>query len=267
MAAQDDDVLRLGRSEFRSRIFLGTGKFATLDLMDRALEVSGCELVTVAVRRVKLGAQEGPAILERLRDKYRLLPNTAGCTTAEDACRTARLAREALGTELVKLEVIGDTKTLYPDNEQTLAAAKVLVKEGFTVLPYTLDDPIVCRKLEEAGCAAVMPLGAPIGSGLGIQNPYNLAIILEQAKVPVIVDAGVGTASDVAVAFELGAHGVLLNTGVAGARDPVAMAEAVKHAAIAGRLAARAGRIPRKLHASASTSSEGIIPPLARPRA
>lgn len=259
-----DEPLRIGRFEFRSRIFLGTGKFASLELMDQALAVSGCELVTVAVRRVKLGQQEGPQILERLRGKYQLLPNTAGCYSAEDAVRTARLAREALGTELVKLEVIGDAKTLYPDNEQTLAAAKTLVKEGFTVCPYTLDDPIVCKKLEDAGCAAVMPLGAPIGSGLGIQNPYNLMIILEQAKVPVIVDAGVGTASDVAVAFELGAHGVLMNTGVAGAKDPVAMAEAVKHAAIAGRLAARAGRIPRRLHASASTTSEGMIAPARR---
>lgn len=261
-----DDTLRFGRFEFRSRIFLGTGKFATLELMDQALAASGCELVTVAVRRVKLGEQQGPAILERLRGKYQLLPNTAGCYSADDALRTARLAREALGTELVKLEVIGDPKTLYPDDEQTIAAAATLVKEGFVVLPYTLDDPIACRKLQDVGCAAVMPLAAPIGSGLGIQNPYNLAIILEQAKVPVIVDAGVGTASDVAVAFELGAQGVLMNTGVAGAKDPVAMAEAVKHAAIAGRLAARAGRIPRKLHASASTSSDGILPPLAKPR-
>jgi thiazole synthase len=258
----NDAPLRLGKHEFRSRVFLGTGKFATLDLMDQALAVSGCELVTVAVRRVKLGSQGGPEILERLQGKYRILPNTAGCTTMEDACRTARLAREALDTDLVKLEVIGDPKTLYPDNEQTLAAARILVKEGFTVLPYTLDDPIVCRKLEEAGCAAVMPLGAPIGSGLGIQNPFNLAIILEQAKIPVIVDAGVGTASDVAVAFELGAHGVLLNTGVAGAKDPVAMAEAVKYAAWAGRLAASAGRIPKKLHASASSAPEGMIAPV-----
>ncbi|HZU95430.1 MAG TPA: thiazole synthase [Planctomycetota bacterium] len=259
-----EETLRIGKYDFRSRIFLGTGKFATLELMDQALAASGCELVTVAVRRVKLGDQAGPAILERLIGKYKLLPNTAGCTTADDACRTARLAREALGTDLVKLEVIGDPRTLYPDNEQTLAAAKVLVKEGFTVCPYTLDDPIVCRKLEDAGCAAVMPLGAPIGSGLGIQNPFNLAIILEQARVPVIVDAGVGTASDVAIAFELGAHGVLMNTGVAGAKDPVAMAEAVKHAAIAGRLAAGAGRIPRRLHASASTPSEGMIAPARR---
>lgn len=260
----NDAPLKIGRYTFQSRIFLGTGKFATLDLMDEALAASGCELVTVAVRRVKLGQQDGPQILERLKGKYELLPNTAGCTTADDAVRTARLAREALDTDLVKLEVIGDPRTLYPDNEQTLAAAKILVKEGFTVCPYTLDDPIVCRKLEEAGCAAVMPLGAPIGSGLGIQNPYNLMIILEQAKVPVIVDAGVGTASDVAVAFELGAHGVLMNTGVAGAKDAVAMAEAVKHAAIAGRLAARAGRIPKKLHASASTTSEGMITPTRR---
>jgi thiazole synthase len=257
-----DQPLRLGKHEFRSRVFLGTGKFATLELMDEALAASACELVTVAVRRVKMGSQPGPAILERLLGKYKILPNTAGCYTAEDALRTARLAREALDNDLVKLEVIGDPKTLYPDNEQTIAAAATLVKEGFTVLPYTLDDPIACRKLQDVGCAAVMPLAAPIGSGLGIQNPYNLAIILEQARVPVIVDAGVGTASDVAVAFELGAHGVLLNTGVAGAKDPVAMAEAVKHAALAGRLAARAGRIPKRLHASASSSPEGMIAPL-----
>ena len=261
MSDTGDDHISFGKHTFRSRVFLGTGKFATLELMDAALAASGCELVTVAVRRVKLGGQAGPAILERLLGKYAILPNTAGCTTAEDACRTARLAREALGTDLVKLEVIGDARTLYPDNEQTLAAAKTLVKEGFTVLPYTLDDPIVCRKLEEAGCAAVMPLGAPIGSGLGIQNPYNIQVIIEQAKVPVVVDAGVGTASDVAVAFELGAHGVLLNSGVAGARDPVAMAQAVRHAALAGRLAASAGRIPRRPYASPSSAPEGMIAP------
>src|SRR5277367_6334308 len=213
--------------------------------MDQALAASGTELVTVAVRRVKLGAQDGPAILERLRSKYQLLPNTAGCYTAEDALRTARLAREALGTDLVKLEVIGDARTLYPDNEQTLAAAKVLVADGFTVLPYCIDDPIVCRKLEDIGCAAVMPLAAPIGSGLGIRNPHNLSIILEHAHVPVLVDAGVGTASDCAVAMELGCHGLLVNSAIALAREPVRMAEAMREAVSAGRKAFLSGRMPK----------------------
>lgn len=254
-----DDPLVIGPYTFRSRVMLGTGKYATLELMDEALAASGCEVVTVAVRRVKLGDQPGPDVLSRLHGKYTILPNTAGCTTAEEALRTARLAREILGTPLVKLEVIGCPRTLFPDTAATIEAARVLVKEGFVVLPYITDDPVACRQLEELGCAAVMPLGAPIGSGMGIQNPANLSIILEQASVPVIVDAGVGTASDVAIAFELGCHGVLLNTGVAGAKDPVAMAAAVKHAALAGRLAFKAGRIPRRLHASASSPVEGKI--------
>ncbi|MCO5168470.1 MAG: thiazole synthase [Planctomycetes bacterium] len=254
-----DDPLVIGPYTLRSRVMLGTGKYPTLELMDEALAASGCEVVTVAVRRVKLGDQPGPDVLSRLQGKYTLLPNTAGCTTAEEALRTARLAREILGTPLVKLEVIGCPRTLFPDTAATLEAARVLVAEGFVVLPYITDDPVACRQLEELGCAAVMPLGAPIGSGMGIQNPANLRIILEQARVPVIVDAGVGTASDVAVAFELGCHGVLLNTGVAGARDPVAMASAVRHAAAAGRLAFRAGRIPRRLHASASSPQGGLI--------
>ncbi len=254
-----DDPLVIGPYTLRSRIMLGTGKYATLELMDEALAASGCEVVTVAVRRVKLGDQQGPDVLPRLQGKYTLLPNTAGCTTAEEALRTARLAREILGTPLVKLEVIGCPRTLFPDTAATLEAARVLVKEGFVVLPYITDDPVACRQLEEMGCAAVMPLGAPIGSGMGIQNPANLSIILEQAKVPVIVDAGVGTASDVAVAFELGCQGVLLNTGVAGAKDPVAMAAAVKHAGMAGRLAFKAGRIARRLHASASSPVDGKI--------
>jgi len=191
--------------------------------------------------------------------KYTLLPNTAGCYTADDAVRTCRLAREAGLSDFVKLEVLGDEKTLFPDNEELLKAAKILVKEGFTVLPYTSDDPIICRKLEDLGCAAVMPLGAPIGSGLGIRNPYNIRIIMENVKVPVIVDAGVGTASDAAIAMELGCDGVLMNTGIAGAKDPIAMAEAMKLAVVAGRLAFKAGRIPRKLYATASSPIEGLM--------
>jgi thiazole synthase len=256
-----DDPLRLGPYTFGSRIMLGTGKYPTLELMDEALAASGCEVVTVAVRRVKFADQAGPDVLPRLQGRYTLLPNTAGCTTVQDALRTARLAREILDTPLVKLEVIGCPRTLFPDTAATIEAARVLVAEGFVVLPYVTDDPVACLRLEELGCAAVMPLGAPIGSGLGIQNPSNLRIIIEQAKVPVIVDAGVGTASDVAIAFELGCHGVLLNTGVAGARDPVAMATAIKHAGLAGRLAFKAGRIPRRLHASASSPLEGTIAP------
>jgi thiazole synthase len=256
-----DDPLKLGPYTFNSRIMLGTGKYPTLELMDEALAASGCEVVTVAVRRVKFADQAGPDVLPRLQKRYTLLPNTAGCTTVADALRTARLAREILDTPLVKLEVIGCPRTLFPDTAATIEAARVLVAEGFVVLPYVTDDPVACLRLEELGCAAVMPLGAPIGSGLGIQNPSNLRIIIEQAKVPVIVDAGVGTASDVAIAFELGCHGVLLNTGVAGAKDPVAMATAIKHAGLAGRLAFKAGRIPRRLHASASSPVEGKIAP------
>jgi thiazole synthase len=259
MSMSADDDLVIGPYTFRSRVMLGTGKYASLDLMDAALAASGCEVVTVAVRRVKLWDQAGPDVLPRLKGKYTLLPNTAGCYTAEEALRTARLAREILDTPLVKLEVIGCKRTLFPDTTATLEAAAALVAEGFVVLPYITDDPVACKKLEELGCAAVMPLGAPIGSGLGIQNPSNLKIIVEQAKVPVIVDAGVGTASDVAIALELGCDGVLLNTGVAGARDPVAMAAAIKHAALAGRLASRAGRIPKRLHAAASSPEEGKI--------
>ena len=199
-------------------------------------------------------------LLEHLPpDRFTILPNTAGCYTAEDAIRTCRLAREAGLSDLVKLEVLGDEKTLFPDNEELLKAAKVLVKEGFTVLPYTSDDPIVCKKLEEIGCAAVMPLGAPIGSGLGIRNPYNIRIILDTVRVPVIVDAGVGTASDAAIAMELGCDGVLMNTGIAGAKDPIAMAEAMNLAVRAGRLAFLAGRIPKKLYATASSPVEGMI--------
>jgi thiazole synthase len=239
---------------------VGTGKYADFQQMARAIEVSGAEIVTVAVRRVNISDRNKESLLDYLDlKKYTLLPNTAGCYTADDAVRTCRLAREAGLSDFVKLEVLGDEKTLFPDNEELLKAAKVLVKEGFTVLPYTSDDPIVCRKLEDLGCAAVMPLGAPIGSGLGIRNPYNIRIIMENVKVPVIVDAGVGTASDAAIAMELGCDGVLMNTGIAGAKDPVAMAEAMKLAVIAGRLAYKAGRIPKKLYATASSPLEGML--------
>jgi thiazole synthase len=228
--------------------------------MAAALEASGTEVVTVALRRVNLDERGQGSLLDFVDpDRYLLLPNTAGCYTAEEAIRTARLAREAGLSNWVKLEVIGDERTLFPDNEALLEATRVLVKEDFVVLPYTNDDPVVCRKLEEAGAAAVMPLGAPIGSGLGIQNVNNIRIIRELARVPVIVDAGVGTASDAALAMELGADGVLMNTAIAGAQDPVAMAEAMKLAVKAGRLAFTAGRIPRKSYATASSPVEGLV--------
>ena len=217
-------------------------------------------MITVAVRRVKLDRTDPDSVLHYIDPKrYQLLPNTAGCYTADEAIRTARLAREVGMSDWLKLEVIGDPKTLFPDNEETLRAAKVLIAEGFRVLPYTTDDPVMARKLEDAGCVAVMPLAAPIGSGLGVRNPYNLRIILEQAKVPIIVDAGVGTASDAAIAMELGCHGVLMNTAIAGARDAVMMAEAMRDGVTAGRKAFLAGRIPRKLHASASSPLSGLV--------
>ncbi len=253
------DALKIGDYTFNSRVMLGTGKYSTLEQMDEALAASGTEVVTVAVRRVKFGEQDGPDVLSRLQGKYTILPNTAGCTTAEEALRTARLAREILDTPLVKLEVIGCPKTLYPDSAATLLAAKELVDDGFVVLPYITDDPVACQRLVEIGCPAVMPLGAPIGSGLGIQNPANIRIIRELVDVPVIVDAGVGTASDVAIALEMGVDGVLLNTGVAAAQDPVKMATAVRHAAEAGRLSFLAGRMPRKLYATASSPLDGLI--------
>jgi thiazole synthase len=255
-----EDRLVIGRWSFRSRLFVGTGKYRDLDETRAALEASGAEVVTVAVRRVDLG-QRGEASLigYLLEKKYVVLPNTAGCYTAEDALRTARLARDMLETDLVKLEVIGDPRTLFPDVVATLEAAAALVKEGFTVLPYVTDDPVVCKKLEDLGCAAVMPLAAPIGSGLGIRNPYNLEIILQQASVPVIVDAGVGTASDAAIAMEMGCHGVLMNTAIAGARDPVRMARAMRLAIEAGREAYLAGRIAKRLYATASSPIEGVI--------
>lgn len=254
------DKLVIAGKEFSSRLMVGTGKYADFQQMARAIEVSGAEIVTVAVRRVNISDRGKESLLDFIDPKkYTLLPNTAGCYTADDAVRTCRLAREAGLSDFVKLEVLGDEKTLFPDNEELLKAAKILISEGFTVLPYTSDDPIVCRKLEDLGCAAVMPLGAPIGSGLGIRNPYNIRIIMENVKVPVIVDAGVGTASDAAIAMELGCDGVLMNTGIAGAKDPVAMAEAMKLAVIAGRLAYKAGRIPKKLYATASSPIEGMV--------
>ena len=258
---QAQDVLRIGPFTFTSRLFVGTGKYKDFAQTKEAIELSGAQVVTVAVRRISLTRQEGAEFLFDYIDpkKYTILPNTAGCYTVEDAVRTAQLAREALETDLVKLEVIGDAKTLFPDNAATIEAARQLVKDGFVVLPYCLDDPITAKRLEEVGCAAVMPLAAPIGSGLGIRNPYNLSIILEQAKVPVIVDAGVGTASDVARAMELGVDGVLLNTAIAGAKDPLKMALAMRQGSEAGRLAFLAGRMPRKLYAQASSPVEGMI--------
>ncbi|WP_298267632.1 thiazole synthase [Geobacter sp.] len=259
MSNTTDKLVIAGR-EFSSRLMVGTGKYASNEQMVQALEASGAEIITVAVRRVNITDRTKESLLDFIdTKKYTLLPNTAGCYTADDAVRTCRLAREAGMSDMVKLEVLGDENTLFPDNEELLKAARVLVKEGFTVLPYTSDDPIVCKRLEEIGCAAVMPLGAPIGSGLGIRNPYNIRIILDTVKVPVIVDAGVGTASDAAIAMELGVDGVLMNTGIAGAKDPIAMAEAMNLAVRAGRLAYRAGRIPKKLFATASSPIEGMI--------
>jgi thiazole synthase len=256
-AAADDLVI--GGRRFGSRLLIGTGKYRTLDEGREAIRRSGAEIVTVALRRVDLTPGK-PNVLDTVdRARHTLLPNTAGCYTAEEAIRTSRLARELGMADMVKLEVIGDQRTLFPDGPATLEAARVLVKEGFTVLPYCMDDPILAQRLEDAGCAAVMPLAAPIGSGLGIRNPYNIRIILERAKVPIIVDAGVGTASDAAVAMELGCDGVLMNTAIAGARDPLMMAEAMRDAVIAGRKAFRAGRIPRKLYASASSPVDGLI--------
>ena len=256
------EPLQIGDFEIRSRLFVGTGKYATYELMRDALAETGCEVVTVAVRRERMLDGDGRNILDFLDpDRYTLLPNTAGCFSADDAVRTARLAREALGVEWVKLEVLSDPETLVPEPIEMLKGLETLIKEGFTVLAYCGDDPVMARRLEEAGATSVMPLGSPIGSGQGILNPQNIRIIVERAKVPIIVDAGVGTASDTAVAMELGADGVLLNTGVAKARDPVAMARAMKHAIEAGRLAFLAGRIPRKEYGSPSSPTEGTIAP------
>ena len=253
-------ALEIGGLTLESRLILGTGKYESFELMRESFDASGTGMVTVAIRRIDLDDPSGKSLLDYIdRERYDLLPNTAGCYTASDAVLTCELAREALGTDTVKLEVIGDEKTLFPDNEATLEAARTLVDRGFNVMPYTIDDPIVCKKLEEAGCVAVMPLAAPIGSGLGIRNPHNIAIIVENSQVPVIVDAGVGTASDASVAMELGCDGILMNTGVAGARDPVKMAVAMRKAVEAGRLAFEAGRIPMKAYASASSPLSGVI--------
>ncbi len=259
-ALPTDRPLKIGPHTFGSRLFLGTGKYEDLEVMREALAESGTQCVTVAVRRMQLGVPEGKTLLDYLdRERYVLLPNTAGCFDADDAVRTARLGREAGMSELVKLEVLGDRQTLLPDPVGTLQAAEVLVREGFTVLCYTSDDPVLATRLQDVGVAAVMPAGAPIGSGQGILNANNLSIILERATVPILIDAGVGTASDVAIAMELGADGVLLNTGVALARDPVRMARAMRAACEAGRDAYLAGRMPKRRYASASSPTEGMI--------
>lgn len=260
MNNKTNDALVIAGREFKSRLILGSGKYESFELMRRSLEAAGTDMVTVAVRRVNLADRSSESLLDHIDPrKYHLLPNTAGCYSADEAIRTAMLAREALDTPWVKLEVIGDEKTLFPDNEGLLEATRALVREGFIVLPYLNDDLIVARRLIDAGASAVMPLAAPIGSGLGIQNVTNLRILREQiTEVPLIVDAGVGTASDATLAMELGVDGILMNTGIAGARDAVAMAEAMKHAVLAGRLAFQAGRIPRKLYASASSPLDGI---------
>jgi thiazole synthase len=253
------DSYAIGNHHFESRLIIGTGKYESFEQNLACAEASGAEMVTVALRRVDLSAPKGQRLFDFISpDRFTILPNTAGCFTAEDAVTTARMGRELLDTDLVKLEVIGDERTLYPDVPATLEAAKVLVAEGFTVLPYVTDDPVACQRLAGLGCPAVMPLGAPIGSGMGIRNPANLRIILETVEVPVIVDAGVGTASDAAVAMELGCAAVLMNTGIAHAKEPVRMARAMKLAVEAGRIAYLAGRMPRRLYASASSPLDGI---------
>ena len=255
-----DTPFTIAGRTFRSRLIVGTGKYSSNGVMAQAHAASGADMVTVAVRRVNISDRSRESLLDYIdTERMFILPNTAGCYTADEAIRTARLGREAGLSNWVKLEVIGDERTLFPDNEALIEATRVLVKDGFVVLPYTSDDPIACRKLEEAGAAAVMPLGAPIGSGLGIQNINNMRIIREFTQVPMIVDAGVGTASDAALAMELGADAVLMNTAIAGARDAVAMAEAMKHAVVAGRLAYLAGRIPRRMYANASSPIEGMV--------
>jgi len=257
---QEDAPLRIGRYEFRSRLFVGTGKYPSIPVMQAAHAASGAEVVTVAIQRIHLDDPAGKTLVDHLdRTRYTLLPNTAGCFTAKDAVLTAKLAREALGTDLIKVEVIGDPDTLYPDTGETIAACEELVRDGFTVLPYIIDDPVACKRLEDVGCAAVMPLAAPIGSGLGLCNPYSIAIIKERARVPVIVDAGVGTASDAALAMELGIDALLMNTGIAAAQDPERMALAMRDAVAAGRNAFLAGRMPRRLYASASSPLSGLI--------
>jgi len=255
-----EDKLIIKGIEFKSRLWVGTGKYKNFEETARAIEASGADVVTVAVRRTNIFDNKSENLFDFIDPKkYKILPNTAGCYTLEDALRYARLARETGVSDLIKIEVIGDENTLFPDACATLKATEILAKEGFIVLPYINDDPVMALRLVDAGAAAVMPLAAPIGSGLGIRNPYNLKIILEQAKVPIIVDAGVGTASDVAEAMELGSDAVLLNTAIAGADDPIAMAEAMKYGVMAGRLAYKAGRIPRKLYATASSPIEGML--------
>jgi len=256
----NDAPLRIGRYELASRLIVGTGKYPSPEVMRAAHEASGTAMVTVAIRRIRPDDASGKTLLDHLdRSRYLLLPNTAGCMTAQDAILTAELAREATGSDLIKVEVIGDLQTLYPDTQGTIEASAELVRRGFTVLPYIGDDPIACAKLEAVGCAAVMPLAAPIGSGLGICNPYSIAIIKERAGVPVIVDAGVGTASDAAIAMELGVDGVLMNTGIAAARDPAMMARAMKLAVEAGRLAFLAGRMEKRRYANASSPMRDLI--------
>jgi thiazole synthase len=256
---QQDDLLEIGGKTFGSRLIVGTGKYPTMDLMQQCHEASGADMVTVALRRMELPDSKATLLDYIDRDRFTILPNTAGCYDAESAILTARLAREAGLSDFIKLEVIGDPKTLFPDVVDLLEATRVLAKEGFIVMPYTNDDPVMAKKLEDAGAAVVMPLGAPIGSGLGICNPYTVRLVMEAVQVPVIVDAGVGTASDAAVAMELGVDGVLMNTGIAGAKDPLAMAHAMRMAVEAGRLAFKAGRIERKLYATASSPLEGVI--------
>ena len=258
--AASTDCLRLAGKEYRSRLIVGTGKYRDFEETRKAIEMSGAEIVTVAVRRVNITDRDQENLLDYLDPKkYTILPNTAGCYTPEEAVRTCRLAREAGVGSMVKLEVIGDDKTLFPDTPGTLEAARMLVEDGFTVLPYISDDVVTAKKLEAMGCAAVMPLAAPIGSGLGIRNPYNIRIIQENVSIPVIVDAGVGTASDAAIVMEMGCDGVLMNTAIAGAKDPILMADAMKQAVEAGRKAFLAGRIPRKLYATASSPIEGLL--------
>src|SRR5579862_1797208 len=255
-----DTPFNIGKQSFKSRLIVGTGKYKDFNETRAVIEESGAEIVTVAVRRVNITDRGKENLLDFIDPKrWQILPNTAGCYTADEAIRTCRLAREVGVGAMVKLEIIGDQKTLFPDVPATIEAAKILVKEGFTVLPYVMDDPVACKRLEEIGCAAVMPLAAPIGSGLGIRNPFNIKIIIEQSKVPVIVDAGVGTASDAAVAMELGCDGVLMNTAIAGAKDPIAMARAMRLGIEAGRLAFLAGRIERRLYATASSPITGLI--------
>ena len=254
-----EETYALGKHSFRSRLIIGSGKYESFEQNLVCAEESGAEMVTVALRRTRLDAPKGEGLLDFITpERFAILPNTAGCFSAEEALTTARMGRELLGTDLVKLEVIGDERTLFPDVAATLEAARILVDEGFTVLPYITDDPVACQRLASMGCAAVMPLAAPIGSGLGIRNPTNLRIILETVEVPVIVDAGVGTASDAAVAMELGATAILMNTGIAGAKNPRRMARAMKLAVEAGRLAYESGRMPRRLYASASSPLDGI---------